>query len=251
MSRYSTRIREALYSAFAHDVVNTAKAAAYSGMLMFFPALLVVTTLLAKVEEGSLLTGEPRAVLAQFLPPDTLDIVKESIRAHHFHSGTVILSASCLSLLAGLGVMLSLMEGFRRAYRLPPESWTFWGRRMRGLMLVFIVLAPLAAASLAIAFGHQIEKWMIANADHDLGHIVVIAWRAARWGVSFAAIVAVLSELYHFGTRRTEHWLWVMPGAIAGTLLWFPATLAYGWYVTSVAHYSRIYGSFAAGIATL
>lgn len=251
MSRYFVRIREALYSAFAHDVVNTAKAAAYSGMLMFFPALLVVTTLLAKVEEGSLLTGESRAVLEQFLPPETLDLMQASLVTHHLHSGPLILSASILSLFAGLGVMLSLMEGFRRAYRLPPESWTFWGRRIRGLMLVFIVLAPLAAASLAIAFGHQIERWMIVNAGHEFRHVVLFAWRTARWGVSFAAIVAVLSELYHFGTRRTEHWLWVMPGALAGTVIWFPATLAYGWYVTSVANYSRIYGSFAAGIATL
>ncbi len=46
-------------------------------------------------------------------------------------------------------------------------------------------------------------------------------------------------------------WLWVAPGAIAGTIIWFPATLAYGWYVTSVANYTRLYGSFAAGIATL
>lgn len=251
MSRYFARIREALYAAFAHDVVNTAKAAAYSGMLMFFPALLVLTTVVAKVEEGSLLTGESRAVLEQFLPPETLDIVQTSLLTHHLHSGPLILSAGCLSLFAGLGVMLSLMEGFRRAYRLSPESWTFWGRRIRGLMLVFIVLAPLAAASLVIAFGHQIERWMIANAGHELRHIVLIAWRTARWGVSFAAIVAVLCELYHFGTRRTEHWLWVIPGAIAGTVIWFPATLAYGWYVTSVANYSRIYGSFAAGIATL
>ena len=31
----------------------------------------------------------------------------------------------------------------------------------------------------------------------------------------------------------------------------FPATLAFGWYVTRVAHYSLFYGSFGAGIATL
>ncbi len=42
-----------------------------------------------------------------------------------------------------------------------------------------------------------------------------------------------------------------MPGAIAATLAWFPATLAFGWYVTRVADYSRFYGSFGAGIATL
>ena len=42
-----------------------------------------------------------------------------------------------------------------------------------------------------------------------------------------------------------------MPGAIAATAVWFPATLAFGWYVTRVADYSRFYGSFGAGIATL
>jgi membrane protein len=61
----------------------------------------------------------------------------------------------------------------------------------------------------------------------------------------------VLTALYHFGTKRKEHWLWVAPGAVAGTLLWFPATLAFGWYVTRIADYSMFYGSFGAGIATL
>ena len=220
-------------------------------MLMFFPAVLVITTLVAQVEEGPTLAGETRGVLEQFLPADTLDLVQSSILTHHLHSGQVILSATALSLFAGLGVMLSLMEGFRRAYRLPPEGWTFWGRRGRGLMLVPIVLVPLSLASLVIVFGHQIELWMIDNAGHELRHIVIFFWRMVRWSVSFVAILAVLTALYHFGTRRTEHWLWVLPGAIAGTLIWFPATLAYGWYVTSVANYSSIYGSFAAGIATL
>jgi len=251
MTSYAAKTREVLYQAFIHDVVNTSKAAAYSGMLMFFPALLVITTLVAQVEEGPSLVGETRSVLEQFLPNDTLDLVQSSILSRHLHSGQFVLSATCLSLFAGLGVMLSLMEGFRRAYRLPLESWTFWGRRARALLLVFIALIPLSLASLAIVFGHQIEHWMIANAGHDLRHIVIVFWRMVRWAVSFVAILAVLTALYHFGTRRTERWFWVAPGAIAGTIIWFPATLAYGWYVTSVANYTRLYGSFAAGIATL
>ncbi|MGA9063492.1 MAG: YihY/virulence factor BrkB family protein [Terracidiphilus sp.] len=251
MKSYFAKIQEATLQALAHDVVNTSKAAAYSGMLMFFPALLVITTLIAQVDEKPALVGEARAVLEHFLPADTLDLVQSSILTHQFHSDRVILSATALSLFAGLGVMLSLMEGFRRAYRLPPESWTFWGRRVRGLMLVFIALIPLSLASLVIVFGHQIERWMFENAGHELRHIVIFFWRGVRWTVTFVAILTVLTALYHFGTRRTEHWLLVLPGAIAGTLIWFPATLAYGWYVTSASNYTNIYGSFAAGIATL
>jgi membrane protein len=251
MSRSFRRIREALLQALAHDIVNTAKAAAYSGMLMFFPAVLVITTLVSQVEEGPSMVGETRAVLEQFLPKDTLDLVQASVLSHRHHSMQVVLSATSLTLFAGLGVMLSLMEGFRRAYHLPPEDWTFWGRRMRAVLLVPIALVPLALASLLIVFGHQIELWMIDRGGHELRHMVIFFWRMVRWTVSFVAIVAVLTALYHFGTRRTEHWLWVVPGAIAGTLIWFPATLLYGWYVTSVANYTRLYGSFAAGIATL
>ena len=251
MTMYAAKTRDALIQAYIHDVINTSKAAAYSGMLMFFPALLVITTLVAQVEAGPSFVGESRGVLEQFLPSDTLDLVQTSILNHQLHSGQLVLSATCLSLFAGMGVMLSLMEGFRRAYRLPPESWTFWGRRVRALLLVFIVLIPLSLASLVIVFGHQIEHWMIANAGHELRHFVIVFWRMVRWAVSFTAILAVLTALYHFGTRRTERWFWVVPGAIAGTFIWFPATLAYGWYVTSTANYTRLYGSFAAGIATL
>ena len=251
MSRYFAKIREALFHAYAHDVVNTAKAAAYSGMLMFFPALLVITTLVAQVEEGPSLVGETRAVLEQFLPPDTLDLVQSSILTHQIHSGPVILSATGLSLFAGLGVMLSLMEGFRRAYRLPSSDWSFWGRRLRALLLVPIALVPLSLATLVVVFGHQIETWMIDNGGHELRHVVIFFWRMVRWSIALVTSMAVLTVLYHFGTRRKEHWLWVAPGAVTGTLLWFPATLAFGWYVTRVADYSMFYGSFGAGIATL
>lgn len=251
MSKFFAQFKEAILQAYAHDIVNTSKAAAYSGMLMFFPALLVMTTLLSQVQPGPTLVGETRGVLEQFLPAETLDLVQAAVTEHRVNSTSLILSATGLSLFAGMGVMLSLMEGFRRAYQLPPEDWTFWSRRARALMLVPIALLPLTFASLVIVFGHQIERFLVDNAGHELRHIVVFFWRTVRWSVSFLTILTVLTALYHFGTRRREHWLWVVPGAIAGTCIWFPATLAYGFYVTRVADYTRIYGSFSTGIATL
>jgi membrane protein len=251
MKRLIARIRAAVLHALEHDVVNTSKAAAYSGMLMLFPAMLVMTTLIAQVQEGSHLLGGFRALFDQFLPPDTLDLLQSYVLSRPLRSTQLLFSAACLSVFAGLGVMLSLMEGFRRAYRLPAEAWGFWDRRLRALLLVPIALVPLAVATLMVIFGHQIEQWMIDNSGHDLRLIVLVFWRLVRWSIALAASVAVLSALFHFGTRRKEHWMWVAPGAIAGTLIWFPATLAFGWYVTRIANYSRFYGSFGAGIATL
>jgi membrane protein len=251
MVRYIAQFRRALWQALAHDVLNTAKASAYSGMLMLFPALLVLATLLALVPEGNSLMGELRLAFEQFLPPDTMDLVQYSLQAQSIHSTQLIFSAASLSVFAGLGLMLSLMEGFRRAYRLPRDQWGFWERRIRALLLVPISLGPLALATLVLVFGRQIEAWMIAAGGHELRTVVLLFWRLLRWAVALATCVAVLTALYHFGTKRTEHWTWVAPGAIAATLVWFPATLAFGWYVTRIADYSMFYGSFGAGIATL
>jgi uncharacterized BrkB/YihY/UPF0761 family membrane protein len=221
-------------------------------------------------------------------------------------------------------MMLSLMEGFRRAYQLPQDHWGFWQRRFRALLLVPIVLVPLALATLVLVFGRQIEAWMIDNSTHELRHIVLFFWRMARWAIALVTSVSVLGALYHFGTghvrthanswsskrlavlvivagvwisfmvnamltsrvhrarelyitnpsllaivgvgcfivflffryilplrQRKEHWDLVGPGAVAATLVWFPATLAFGWYVTRIADYSMFYGPFGAGIATL
>jgi membrane protein len=251
MRRIASKLRTAIGQSMAHDVMNTAKAAAYSGMLMLFPALLVITTLVAQVPEGSHLVGEIRVALEQLLPADSMDILKQYVLNRKIHSGQVILSAASLSLFAGLGLMLSLMEGFRRAYRLPLEDWSFWGRRLRALLLVPIALVPLSLATLLVVFGHQIEEWMIANAGHEMRHVVLFFWRVIRWSIALVTSVAVLMALYHFGTRRKEPWFRVAPGAVTATVIWFPATLAFGWYVTRVADYSMFYGSFGAGIATL
>jgi membrane protein len=251
MLRFLAHLRTAALQALAHDLFNTAKAVAYSGMLLLFPALLVVTTLVAQLPEGSTLVSAIRNGFGQVMPADAMDLLQSYVLSSSFHSKQVIVPAGSLSCFAALGMMLSLMEGFRRAYRLPLDDWSFWGRRLRALLLVPIALVPLSLATLVVVFGHQIEVWMIANANHELRHVVLIFWRLIRWSVALLTSVAVLSALYHFGTRRKEHWLWVGPGAITGTLLWFPSTLVFGWYVTRIADYTMFYGSFGAGIATL
>ena len=216
------KLRKALLLALEHDVLNTAKAAAYSGMLMLFPTMVMITTLLAVLPEGTNLVGEIRNTFIHFLPRDTMALLMASMQTKRLKSVPLIFSALTLSIFAGLGMMLSLMEGFRRAYRLPRDDWRFWERRLRALLLVPMVLVPLALATLLLMFGHTIEHWMVDNAVHELRHAVLFFWRMVRWAIALTTSITVLGALYHFGTRRKEHWIWVMPGAIAATLAGSP-----------------------------
>jgi membrane protein len=243
--------RRALWKALGHNVLTMAKAAAYSAILSLFPALLVATTLLALSPETANFRGEIRSAFVEILPPDTMTLVQSYFQAQNSLSTKVLWSASSVSVFAALGVMLSLMEGFRRAYQLPRGEWNFWRERAIALMLIPFCLVPMVFATVLVAFGHQIEAWMIENADHELRTYVLIAWRVSRWCIALLTTVVVLAVIYHFGTPQKQHWKRVVPGAVLATATWFLTTLIFGWYVTRFANYTIVYGSLGAGIATL
>ena len=249
--RYARALRLAVWQALQNDVLDTAKATAYSGMLMLFPAFLVATTILAVVPAGNTLLDALRAASEQFLPADTMSLLQSYFQTRRAFSLQLLLSAGTLTIFAALGVMLTLMEGFRRAYQLPTKVWSGWQLRLRALLLVPISLVPLSLASSILVFGQPIEQWMIENSQHELHDIVFVLWRLARWSLALLTSISVLGAVYHFGTRSRDSWTCVAPGAITATLIWFPVTLAFGLYVTRVADYTIIYGSLGTAIATL
>ncbi|MBV8114540.1 MAG: YihY/virulence factor BrkB family protein [Silvibacterium sp.] len=244
-------LRRALWRSFGHSALNNAKAAAYSAILSIFPALLVVTTLLALTPETDTVRSDIRNAFSEFLPPDTMSLLQTYFLNNHAHSVRLIWTAICICLGAAMGVMLSLMDGFRQAYLFPRREWSFWREHLIALMLVPGTLVPLIFATGLVAFGHAIEHWMIENADHEIRLYVLFIWRMIRWTIATLTSIAMLVVIYHFGTPRARPWKQVLPGSLLATVTWFLTTLGYGWYITRYADYSVVYGSFAAGVATL
>jgi membrane protein len=249
--RHFHHLRRAGWEAFKHGIFTNAKAAAYSSILSIFPALLVATTMLAFSPETDTLRGDLRMAASSILPADTMSLAQAYFQINHARSERILGTAVFITFAAATGVMLSLMEGFRRAYRLPRGQWSFWRERFVAVALVPGTTVPMIFATILVAFGHVIEHWMIQNADHELRFYVIFFWRMVRWAIATATSVAVLGVIYHFGTPGKRPWKRVIPGALMATVAWFLVTLIYGWYVTRHADYSVVYGSLAAGIATL
>lgn len=249
--RHFHHLRRAAWEAFSHGAFSNAKAAAYSAILSLFPALLVVTTLLAFSPETDSLRGDLRMAFSSILPGDTMSLVQSYFQTNREQSVRIIAGAIFVSFAAALGANLSLMEGFRRAYRLRRGEWSFWKERIVALALIPGTLVPMIFATVLVAFGHSIERWMIENSNLDLRFYVIVLWRVLRWLIATVTSVAVLGVIYHFGTPGKRPWRNVLPGALLATVTWFVITLVYGWYVTRHADYSVIYGSLGAGVATL
>jgi len=233
-----------------HGQLAIAKAGAYSSILTFFPAILVITSILEASHSTEGFVRELAGAVGWALPPGPNSIALTFFHSKMQHTVRLLSSAAVVTVLAASGVMISWMEGFRKAYSMQ-NTWGFWRERAVAFYLVFLALLPLAFATILVAFGNQIEDWMQRETMHIFRPLVFFFWVVVRWIIAILASIACIALIYHHGVPKTQSWRRVMPGAVLATFLWFPATMFFGWYVTNYANYSVVYGSLSAAIALL
>lgn len=251
MLRFFVLLRRAIWRTFQHDGFATAKAAAYSSILTLFPGFLVVASIMQATHGTAAAMRQISYAIGRVLPPGTTRLALSYFDVQSQKPVRVIFSASLVMLTAATGVLISWMAGFRRAYGIQENPWGFWRERSMAVLLIPLSLLPMAFATFLVAFGNQIENWMAAHAFQELRVALVLLWRGGRWAIATVTSIAVIALIYHMAIPRTQSWRRVLPGAILASLLWFPATLAFGWYVTRFANYTVIYGPLGAAIALL
>jgi membrane protein len=234
-----------------HDAFATAKAAAYSSILTLFPACLALASILAISHETAKFTREISYAIGRVLPAGTTTLALAYFNTGKIRPGRVIFSASLVTLTAASGVMVSWMSAFRRAYGIQENPWGFWKERAMAFLLIPLSMVPMGFATLLVGFGNQLQNWLAAHTIYELRGAILLLWTWGRWSIGTLTSIAVIALIYHMAIPRTQSWRRVLPGAVLATILWFLATIAFGWYVTRYANYAVIYGSLAAVIALL
>ena len=251
VQRFWGLFQQASIAAYEDNCFGIAKGAAYSSLLAFFPVLASLAAILASVNASAVARVFSR-LLYLVIPPGTEDLVRSQFAAGNQRSGWLILSATLLSTWAASGAMMTLMEGFDAAYRLP-SGRPFLKQRGVAVLLVFIAAVPAVGSSILIVFGARIEQWMLATLGlgpkEDLRVSVVLAFGLLRYLVALGATVLVTGLMYYTGPNRQMRFRSVWPGAILATVLWSLATTLFALYVRHIANYSVLYGSIGAVIA--
>jgi membrane protein len=240
----------AFWRGFEHDQFAVAKAAAFSAILTLFPAVLLIASILVTSHSTSAFIREISYAVGRILPPGTSKAVLSYFEGTRPKPVRVLVTTSMLTLWTASGVMISWMEGFRKAYNLP-RTWGPNRERMVAFLLVILAGIPMAFASFLVAFGNQIETWMIFHSGHELSAYILGMWTAVRWVIAALTSIAVIGLIYHHGLPRTQPWHKVLPGAVLATVMWFAATVLFGSYIRHFAHYDQIYGSVGTAIALL
>ena len=249
LGRFWRLFRLSIWRAFEHDAFGTAKASAYSSIFTFFPALLVLGAVLATLHRGEVYLREISYALGTILPAG-------SATALSFLRGTVnrpvdlLISTSLLTVWSASGVIISWMDGFRRAYQLP-KTWGLVQERAIAISLVVMAGIPMTFSTILVAFGSRIETRALFHIGHEFGPLILLLWGLIRWLIAIMTSIAVIQLIYHNAVPRTQPWHTVLPGAVLATAMWLISTALFGWYLQHYVDYSVIYGSLGVGIALL
>jgi membrane protein len=248
MRRFLATLAEAIDCGINDGALSTAKGAAYSMVLAFFPTLLVLATALAGTQTTSELAQEITHALSRVLPPTTKDLALQYFSGKAEHPLKLILSAAGIAIFAATGVTGSFIQGFRAAYRLK-YNWTLWHEEGLALALVFMAGTPMLAATTLVVFGQQVQDWALQRTEYTMA--VLLTGAAIRWIVALATGTLVVGIMYYLGPNCEDGFLRVLPGAFLGTVAWLLASAGFGWYVKNIAMYSGIYGSLGTMIALM
>ena len=249
LGRFWRLFRLSVWRAFEHDAFAIAKASAYSSILTFFPALLVLGSVIATVRRGDVYLREISYALGRILPAGSATALSYLRGVAHRPVGLLI-TASLLTVWTASGVVISWMDGFRRAYQLP-KTWGLIQERLIAISLVLMAGIPLTFSTILVAFGSRIELRILFYIGHEFGPLVLLLWSLTRWTIAILTSIAVIQLIYHNAVPRTQPWHSVLPGAILATAMWLGATALFGWYLQRYADYSIIYGSLGVAIALL
>src|SRR5246127_4535520 len=142
------------------------QAIAFNLFLAFFPTLLIAVALATSPIGVRTNLFDLISDLTSFLPPGSPQIVSEFLVKRGPDAWKWALVGLGGTLLAGTQVMKLLMEGIHIIYG-DRERPGFFGRQLRALALLVLVIAPLIVAAILGVFGRPLRRWLALEFAKD------------------------------------------------------------------------------------
>jgi membrane protein len=216
---------------------NSARLAFYHFMAIF-PALLIVLIPLTHMpSDGGAMKRMLTGSFGQILPEESAKLVVNAIGDLDRNAeigGPVLMLGAAGAIWAAMNASLAMITGLNLAYETKED---------RGWKRVSLTAAALAVAVIGLVFGTLV-------ALHYAATVFGGAEGVLRTTVQWVAVVSILTTsfalFFRFAPNLKEHkWMWSLPGAISGALLWTAATVAMRSYFDEFASYRQIYGRVA------
>ncbi len=247
--RRALALARAVWNAALTDRVSlTAAGCAFYALLALFPALSVVINVYGLFFDLGSVEPQLRQ-LRMWLPGDAYEIVRERVHLLVTTPATTLGVSASVSLLVALWFAGSGVRGMIGALNMANgtvERRSFLAFHLASLAVTAGTLMLVVLGIGLLAAWPRVVDWVGVNE----GEAIVV--RLGGLAILASLTGAALCLLYRYGPCRPPVGpLRVWPGAVAATLLWGAALLAFGYYLTNIATYGATYGSLGAAVAML
>ncbi|URD60746.1 YihY/virulence factor BrkB family protein [Sphingomonas sp. KRR8] len=222
---------------------------AFYSFLALVPFLGMLVLIYAMVADPSTVVSNMQS-LTGFLPPDVARFVGEqlmrAVTTTGATKGTGVILALAFALYGGANGAGSIMTALNIAYH-EEEKRSLSRFYLTALVITFCALLMALTALIATAAIAYLGKFA-----PDASNLTLLLGRAAAYFGLLCGAASVAATLYRFGPAREKaRWAWITPGSLFTAVTWLLLTLAFGFYLTSIANYEATYGSLGAMIALL
>jgi membrane protein len=244
-----TVIGRTVRSFYDDQMTHHAAALTYYVLMSLFPSLLLAVSILGIVGQYPDTYDAIIGYLRRVAPASVISPLDSSLRTALQQKGTASTTLA-ISVVVTLYGTTGALEAARRALNVvfDAESGRSFLRRKAIDVVSTAVLMTLVLASLILVFvGGSFAEDLLGFVG--LGPTVARVWDVVRWPGAVIAAMLVFSYIYYVTPDvRLRSFRWVTPGAVVGVLLWLAGSYGFSAYVSQVANFGAVYGTFTGAI---
>lgn len=228
-------------------IMNRASAIAFKLFLAFFPAVIVLLTLIPFIPIADF-QDKLLATFQDMLPLEVYHFIQGTLEDLVVKKHGTLLSVSfVLGLYLASNSINAVLEGFSGSTNL-----TTWHSALKqrllslGLLLALTTLGIIAVPLLTVS-------GIIIRRINDMGffanEVQMFALFAMKWAVSIMLVLMAVSLLYNVGDPATKRFRVFTPGSILAMLLILLVSQGLAWIFSNITDYNALYGSIGAILA--
>lgn len=213
-----------------HELLTYASSLAFQVLKSLVPLSLLGIALLGAIGRQDIWTAHMAPAIQPRVDPPLYHAMNYGVKKIFDHNGTgLLVFAALLTVWYVSGGVRAIMSGFNRIYEVGDKR-PFWTRWAISIGLAVCTVAGIVGALLLVE--------AVPKPSGGWDYVTV----AARWIGAIAALCAVAGLLVRFAPAERRSKRWASVGGVLVISTWIVTTLAFRWFVASVANFHTAVG---------
>lgn len=230
-------------------LATRASAVAYNFFLAFFPALLVLITLIPYFPIDNL-QEVLMNTLRDVLPINVYHTIKDTVEEILSTRRTDLLSFGFVAaLLFSTNGISALIRAFNASFhQLETRKWIY--QQLIGILLVVIFCLLVAISLILIIFSGSVLD-LLESREILTNKTLLLILNNGKWVIILLFLFLGISFLYYLAPARRAKYRFITPGATLGTIFIILTSLIFSALINNFGQYNKLYGSIGTMIAFL